>query len=89
MQIIHYIPVFGIFKEMFLIPVMFSGEEWGQEWMLNGKNNRNRTTNLKGNTISNGSGKTAFFHSGPHSFLVIQPNAMNIHFLLVVFSSKE
>lgn len=30
---------------------------------------------MKGNTILNHSGKTAFFHSDPHSFLVIQPYA--------------
>lgn len=42
---------------------------------VNGKNNRNRKTNMKGNTILNHSGKTTFFHSDPHSFLVIQPCA--------------
>lgn len=56
---------------MFLLPVIFSGEER----RLNGKNTTNRKTNMKGNTILNGSGKTAIFHSGPHSFLITQPNA--------------
>lgn len=56
---------------MFLLPVIFSGEER----RLNGKNNRNRKTNMKGNTVLNGSGKSAIFRSGPHSFLVTQPNA--------------
>lgn len=60
---------------MFLLPVIFSGEEWGQECTLNGKNNRNRKTNMKGNTFLNDSGKTAFFHSGPHTFLITWPNA--------------
>lgn len=60
---------------MFLLVVIFPGEEWGQEWRLNGKNNRNIKTNMKGNAILNGSGKPAFSHSGPHSFLVMQPNA--------------
>lgn len=39
-------------------------------------------TNMKGYSILNGSGKTAFFHSGPHSFLVIQPNAPEDSLLL-------
>lgn len=30
---------------------------------------------MKGNTVLNGSGKTPIFRSGPHSFLVTQPNA--------------
>lgn len=29
---------------------------------------------MEGNTILNGNGEAAFFHSCPHSFVVIQPN---------------